>query len=53
MSIIHEVLRSGGKDRRSIGRKRINRSALMLILGQSGEMDPRSGTACTGLLVGN
>jgi hypothetical protein len=36
MPIIHEMLRSGGMDRRSIGRTRINRSALMLFSGQSG-----------------
>ena len=36
MSIVHQVLKSGGKERRSIGRTRINRNALLFFAGQTG-----------------
>jgi hypothetical protein len=36
MSIIHQVLKSSGRERRSIGRTRINRNALLFFAGQTG-----------------
>jgi hypothetical protein len=36
MSIVHQVLKSGGKERRSIGRTRINRNALLFFAGRTG-----------------
>lgn len=36
MSIVHQVLKSGGEERRTVGRTPINRNALLFFAGQAG-----------------